>query len=876
QYAMRIWLDPAKLAAYGLMPADVIAAIQSQNVQVSAGEIGGLPAVADQQLDATVRARSKLTTPQQFRDIIIKHDPSGATVRLADVARVELGSEHYDNITRADGHPGSGMAVKLAPGANALATAERVRATVVGLARNLPAGYHVIYPKDSTPFIRVSIEEVVMTLFEAIGLVVLVMFAFLGSWRVTLIPAVAVPVVLLGTFGVLEVLGLSINTLTMFAMVLSIGLLVDDAIVVVENVERIMREERLSAREATQRSMREITGALIGIAASLAAVFLPMAFFGGSTGVIYRQFSVTLVTSMALSVFVALILTPALCASVLRLPPEEDRGLLVRMDRAFDRLADRYRLGIARVLKRPARWMIGYALIVAALGLLLVRLPTAFLPDEDQGEIMVQFQLPSGATISRTLDVAKQIERYFLVHERNNVAAMMDVAGANFSGGGQNTGLGFIPLKPWSERPGKANSAAAIAQRAMQALSSIRDARVFVLNPPSIQGLGQTGGFEFQLLARPGTTREQLATLRDDLIARARSDPKLADVRLGTQEDSPQLQVAIDRAKAGSLGLSMADIDSTLSTAWGGTYVDDFIDRGRIKRVYVQGDAPYRAAPQNLAEWYVRGAGGSMTPFSAFATTTWSYGPQTLSRFDGLPAYSIEGQAAPGVSSGAAMDEMASLAQSLPPGSSYAFSGLSYQERMAGSKTTELYAISLLVVFLCLAALYESWSVPLSVLLVVPLGVIGAVVATSLRGLDDNIFFQVALLTTIGLAAKNAILIVEFAEERYRAGVPLLEAALHAARLRLRPILMTSLAFVAGVLPLALSSGAGANARVAIGTGIVGGTLAATALGIFFVPLFFVLVRSGFRRMRAPQAAVESSEARPLPAAPRTAPPFDA
>jgi multidrug efflux pump len=853
QYAMRIWLDPTKLAAYSLMPSDITSAIESQNDQVSAGEIGALPASGAQQLNATVTAQSKLKTPAEFRQIIVKHDTTGAVVRLADVARIELGSENYDSVTRANGHPASGLAVKLAPGANALATAERVRATVAQLARGIPAGYKVLYPKDNTPFIRISIEEVIKTLFEAVALVVLVMCVFLQNWRATLIPAVAVPFVLLGTFAVLEVFGYSINTLTMFAMVLSIGLLVDDAIVVVENVERVMREENLSPREATLRSMQEITGALVGVATVLSAVFLPMAFFSGSTGVIYRQFSVTIVASMALSVVVALTLTPALCASLLKPTHGEtvEHGFFGWFNRTFDRLTGGYAHGIARVVKNPLRWMLTYAVTIVALAVLFLRLPGSFLPDEDQGEIMVQYTLPSGATTARTLEVSKQVEKYFLEQESHNVAMIFSIAGFNFSGSGQNAGMAFVGLKDWSARKGSANRADTIAQRANRALSSIRDAQIFSLNPPAIQGLGQAGGFEFQLLADAGTDRTTLKSMRDALVAGARTDPKLGKIRLGALDDTPQLQVDVDQAKASSLDLSLSDINSTLSTAWGGSYVNDFIDRGRVKRVYVQGDAPFRSSPEDLGQWYVRGDSGSMTPFSAFATTKWTYGPETLARFNGVASYSIQGSPAAGVSSGTAMVEMEALANKLPTGSRNAFSGLSYQERLAGGQTVQLYTISILVVFLCLAALYESWSVPLSVLLVIPIGVIGAVLAATLRGLENDVYFQVALLTTIGLSAKNAILIVEFAETAYRRGNGLIAAAVAAARLRLRPILMTSLAFIAGVLPLALSAGAGARSRISIGTGIVGGTLAATTLGIFLVPLFFVLVRRLFREKAA-------------------------
>lgn len=858
QYAMRIWLDPAKLLSYSLMPSDVRSAIESQNTQVSAGKIGGLPALPDQQLNATVTAQSKLQTPDQFRAIIVKHDPSGATVRLGDVARVEFGSESYDAVPRANRHPASGLAVMLAPGANALNTAENVRKVVTELSQSLPHGYRIVYPRDSTAFIKISIEEVVKTLAEAIVLVVIVMFVFLQNWRATLIPAIAVPVVLLGTFGVLQMFGYSINTLTMFAMVLSIGLLVDDAIVVVENVERIMREERLPPREATLKSMTEITPALIGIATVLTAVFLPMAFFSGSTGVIYRQFSITIVSSMILSVIVALVLTPALCAQILK-PHDQahHRGFFGWFNRAFDRSIMRYEQGVLKVLKRPLQGMLAFGAVVLIMAVLLLRLPTGFLPLEDEGQVMVQFTLPAGASVSRTLEVAKRVEQHFLETEKDNVSTMFTLSGFNFSGSGQNAGMAFVALKHWDERKGAENRADQIAMRATMALSQVRDAQVFSLNPPSIRGLGQSGGFEFQLQAGAGTNRETLNQLRDQLLASARTEPTLTSVRLGSLPDTPQLHVDIDQAKASSLGLSLSDINTSLSAAWGGVYVNDFIDRARVKRVYMQADAPYRSSPADLSHWYVRSETGTMTPFSAFASTRWTYGPENLSRYNGLAAYSIQGAAAPGESSGTAMDKMEELASKLPAGSSYDWSGLSYQERLAGGQKLTLYTISILVVFLCLAALYESWSVPLSVILVIPLGVIGAVLGATLRGLENDVYFQVALLTTIGLSAKNAILIVEFAEAAYLRGASPMDAAIEAARLRLRPILMTSLAFVAGVTPLAVSTGAGANSRVSIGTGVVGGTLTATALAIFLVPLFFVLVRKLFKDR--PHAAAELS-----------------
>lgn len=867
QYAMRIWLDPAKLLSYNLMPSDVRSAIEAQNYQVSAGKIGGMPSLAEQQLNATVTAQSKLQTPEQFRAIIVKHDSSGATVRLGDVARVELGSESYDAVPRANRHPASGLAVKLAPGANALTTAEGVRKVVDELRPALLPGYEIGFPRDSTAFIKISIEEVVKTLVEAIVLVVLVMWVFLQNWRATLIPAIAVPVVLLGTFGVLQVFGYSINTLTMFAMVLSIGLLVDDAIVVVENVERIMREEGLGPREATLKSMGEITPALVGIATVLSAVFLPMAFFSGSTGVIYRQFSITIVSSMILSVVVALILTPALCAQVLKPHhgEQEHRGFFGWFNRTFDRAVTRYEHGVLKVIKRPMQGMLAFGAIVAVMAVLLLRLPTGFLPTEDQGQVMVQFTLPPGASVTRTLEVAKAVEKHFLETEKDNVATMFTISGFNFSGSGQNAGMAFVNLKNWKLRKGAENRADNIAQRATMALSTIRDAQVFSLNPPSISGLGQSGGFEFQLQANAGVTREQLRQMRDQLMGLTHAEATLSAVRLGSLADTPQLHVDIDQAKASSLGLSIADINTSLSAAWAGIYVNDFIDRARVKRVYMQADAPFRSAPEDLSKWYVRSESGTMTPFSAFATTSWTFGPESLSRYNGLASYSIQGSAAPGVSSGTAMDKMEELVGKLPPGAGFDWSGLSYQERLAGGQKALLYSISILVVFLCLAALYESWSVPFSVMLVIPLGIIGAVLGATLRGLENDVYFQVALLTTIGLSAKNAILIVEFAEAAYLRGANLVDAAVEAARLRLRPIIMTSLAFVAGVMPLAVSTGAGANSRISIGTGVVGGTLTATALAIFMVPLFFVLVRKLFKdrpvTAPAPEGSVQSEGA---------------
>ncbi|HBC7750680.1 TPA: efflux RND transporter permease subunit [Escherichia coli] len=785
EYAMRIWLDPAKLASYSLMPSDVQSAIEAQNVQVTAGKIGALPSPNTQQLTATVRAQSRLQTVDQFKNIIVKSQSDGAVVRIKDVARVEMGSEDYTAIGKLNGHPSAGVAVMLSPGANALNTATLVKDKIAEFQRNMPQGYDIAYPKDSTEFIKISVEDVIQTLFEAIVLVVCVMYLFLQNLRATLIPALAVPVVLLGTFGVLALFGYSINTLTLFAMVLAIGLLVDDAIVVVENVERIMRDEGLPAREATEKSMGEISGALVAIALVLSAVFLPMAFFGGSTGVIY-------------------------------------------------------------VLRRAARTMGLYVVLGGGMALMMWKLPGSFLPTEDQGEIMVQYTLPAGATAARTAEVNRQIVDWFLINEKANTDVIFTVDGFSFSGSGQNTGMAFVSLKNWSQRKGAENTAQAIALRATKELGTIRDATVFAMTPPAVDGLGQSNGFTFELLANGGTDRETLLQMRNQLIEKANQSPELHSVRANDLPQMPQLQVDIDSNKAVSLGLSLNDVTDTLSSAWGGTYVNDFIDRGRVKKVYIQGDSEFRSAPSDLGKWFVRGSDNAMTPFSAFATTRWLYGPERLVRYNGSAAYEIQGENATGFSSGDAMTKMEELANSLPAGTTWAWSGLSLQEKLASGQALSLYAVSILVVFLCLAALYESWSVPFSVILVIPLGLLGAALAAWMRDLNNDVYFQVALLTTIGLSSKNAILIVEFAEAAVAEGYSLSRAALRAAQTRLRPIIMTSLAFIAGVMPLAIATGAGANSRIAIGTGIIGGTLTATLLAIFFVPLFFVLVKRLF------------------------------
>ena len=876
QYAMRIWLDPARLESYQLMPSDVISAIEAQNTQIAAGEVGGQPMPTTQMLDATVTAQSRLQTPQQFRDIIVKTQPDGSTVRLSDVARVELGPESYGISSRINGHPGAGMAVNLAPGFDALTTSEVVKNFITQQAKNFPPGYEYAFPFDTSNFIKLSVDEVVKTLIEAIILVVIVMFIFLQSWRATLIPTIAVPVVILGTFGILALFGFSINTLTLFGLVLAIGLLVDDAIVVVENVERVMHENPdMTPKEATIESMREIQVALVAIAMVLSAVFLPMAFFGGSTGVIYRQFSVTIVSAMALSVLVALILTPALCATMLKRPRDERPGPIARwlarprdwFNTNFDNMVHRYQGSVAKVVDRKWLFLIIYALVVGLLVILFFRLPTSFLPTEDQGGAMLQWTLPPGATMGRTQEAQYAIEKYFLTKEKANTNTLFTIAGAGGGGsGGQNQGFGFISLSDWSKRKGTENSADAITQRATAALAGLRDVEFHALVPPSIRGLGQSTGFEMQLLNSGGLSREAFAAARDKLLMLARQDPKLAQIRQVELPNQPTLKIDIDQQKLQVLGLKQSDVNATLSTAWGGTYVDDFNDRGRVKRVYVEGDAPYRAAPEDLAKWYVRSSNGQMAPFSSFSTISWSSAPPSLSRFSGVSSFEIDGQAAPGQSSGQAMDEMTKLAAQIP-GTSVAWSGLSYQERLSSGQAPLLYGLSLLVVFLCLAALYESWSIPIAVLLVIPLGLVGAIMAVTLRGLTNDVYMQIGLLTTMGLASKNAILMIEFAEQAEKEGKRVIDAAIEAARIRLRPILMTSFAFIFGVFPLAIATGAGANSRIAIGTAVIGGMLTATLLAIFYIPMFFVLVRRTTR-----DALAHLHHEHPSPTAPEAEP----
>ncbi|WP_268012192.1 efflux RND transporter permease subunit [Aeromonas veronii] len=866
QYSMRVWLDPNKLNRVQMTPGDVQAAIKAQNAQVAFGKLGGTPSVEDQQFTATIMGQTRLSTVEQFNDILLRVNQDGSKVRLKDVARVELAGESYDADALYNGQSTAAVAIKLATGANALDTAEKVRAKLNELSDYFPANMEIVYPYDTTPFVKISIEEVVQTLIEAIFLVFCVMYLFLQNFRATLIPTIAVPVVLLGTFGVMAAFGFSINTLTMFGMVLAIGLLVDDAIVVVENVERLMSEEDLSPLEATRKSMTQITGALVGIALVLSAVFVPMAFFGGSTGAIYRQFSLTIVSAMVLSVLVALILTPALCATLLKPMKHGEfgakRGFFGWFNRTFDAGTNRYQSGVRKVIKQGVRYSLIYGAMLAVLAVLFMRMPTSFLPEEDQGVIMSMVQLPVGATKQRTEVVLADMRDYFLKNEKDNVDSVLTVSGFSFAGSGQNAGMAFIKLKDWSERKSPDRSANAIIGRAMGYLFSIKEAQVFAFNLPPIPELGTATGFDFFLQDRGGIGHDKLMAARNQLLGMAAQDPTLVRVRPNGMEDTPQLDIKIDYEKALAQGLSIADINNTLATAWGSSYVNDFVDRGRIKKVYMQADAPFRMNPEDLKLWYVRNSAGQMVPFSAFASTEWSFGSPRLERYNGVPAMEIVGEAAPGKSTGDAMAAIEQMVKQLPEGVGIEWTGLSFQERQAGSQAPALYAISLLVVFLCLAALYESWSIPFSVMLVVPLGVLGAIVAATLRGLENDVYFQVGLLTTIGLSAKNAILIVEFAKELYDKGMGLGEAVVEAARLRLRPILMTSLAFILGVLPLVISSGAGASSRNAIGTGVMGGMISATVLAIFFVPLFFVLVMRYFTSHKSKEArmaaAVES------------------
>ncbi|MRR56429.1 MAG: efflux RND transporter permease subunit, partial [Deltaproteobacteria bacterium] len=856
QNAMRVWLHPDRLNNYKLTPNDVIAALQAQNAQVSAGQFGASPAVQGQQLNATITARTLLQTPEEFDAIILRTNSDGSTVRLKDVAETKIGTENYDILARYKGKPVAGMALRLAAGANALETGTRIKTKMDELSRYFPAGVKVVYPYDTTPFVQISIKEVVKTLFEAVFLVFIIMFLFLQNIRATLIPTIAVPVVLLGTLGVLYATGFSINTLTMFALVIVIGLLVDDAIVVVENVERIMTEEGLSPREATIKSMGQITSALWGIATVLSAVFIPMAFFSGSTGVIYRQFSITIVSAMILSVLVAMILTPALCVTLLKPVPKGHspgehgwfRGFFRHFNYWFERARGTYEGIVGRSFGKPVRYLLVYGAIVAVMVILFLRLPTAFLPDEDQGYIICQVQLPAGATQERTSKVMEQLEQHFLEREQKTVESLITVAGFSFAGRGQNMGLAFVKLKDWDQRRSAELKAPAIAGRAMGAFSKIKDGMAFAFAPPAVIELGQANGFDFQLQDRGGLGHEKLMEARNQLLGMAMQNPKLMAVRPNGQDDTPQFKLDIDDVRAGALGVSLSDINNVLATAWGSAYVNDFIQNGRVKKVYLQSDARYRMLPEDIGRWYVRNNKGEMVPFTAFASARWQYGSPRLERYNGLPSVEIMGQAAAGVSTGEAMAEMEKMAAQLPVGIGYEWTGLSYEEKQAGKQAPVLYAISLLVVFLAVAALYESWAIPFVNLLMLPLGLVGAVTAVSLRMLPNDIYLQIGLLTTIGLSTKNAILIIQFIKERLHQGHDLVEATLMAVKVRLRPVIMTSLAFFFGTLPLALTRGAGAGAQNAIGTAVTGGLLSATFIDLIFIPFFFVLIFRLFAR----------------------------
>ncbi|WP_087879253.1 efflux RND transporter permease subunit [Citrobacter freundii] len=854
QYAMRIWLDANLLNKYQLTPVDVINQLKVQNDQIAAGQLGGTPALPNQQLNASIIAQTRLKDPEDFGKVTLRVNSDGSVVHLKDVARIELGGENYNVVARINGKPASGLGIKLATGANALDTANAIKAKLVELQPFFPQGMKVVYPYDTTPFVTISIHEVVKTLFEAIVLVFLVMYLFLQNIRATLIPTIAVPVVLLGTFAVLAAFGYSINTLTMFGMVLAIGLLVDDAIVVVENVERVMMEDNLPPKEATEKSMSQIQGALVGIAMVLSAVFIPMAFFGGSTGAIYRQFSITIVSAMALSVLVALILTPALCATLLKPVSaehhEKKSGFFGWFNTKFDHSVNHYTNSVSGIVRKTGRYLVVYLIIVIGMAVLFMRLPTSFLPEEDQGVFMTMIQLPAGATQERTQKVLDQVTQYYLTNEKANVESVFTVNGFSFSGQGQNSGLAFVSLKLWNERSGEENSVEAVIARATRVFSQIRDGLVFPFNMPAIVELGTATGFDFELIDQGGLGHTALTQARNQLLGMVAKHPDLlVRVRPNGLEDTPQFKLDVDQEKAQALGVSLSDINETISASLGGYYVNDFIDRGRVKKVYVQGDAKYRMLPADINNLYIRSSNGEMVPFSAFSASHWIYGSPRLERYNGMPSMEILGEAAPGRSTGEAMALMESLAEKLPNGIGHDWTGMSYQERLSGNQAPALYAISLIVVFLCLAALYESWSIPFSVMLVVPLGVVGALLAASLRGMNNDVYFQVGLLTTIGLSAKNAILIVEFAKDLMdKEGKGLIEATLEASRMRLRPILMTSLAFILGVMPLVISHGAGSGAQNAVGTGVMGGMLTATLLAIFFVPVFFVVVRRRFSR----------------------------
>ncbi|MFN1582083.1 efflux RND transporter permease subunit [Vibrio rotiferianus] len=870
QYAMRVWLDPFKLTQFNLTAIDVANAIREQNAQVSSGQLGAAPAQKGQLLNATISSASRLTSVAEFRNIILKSEANGSNVYLKDVARVERGAESYDIKGQYNGFPAAGLGISLGTGANALETAEAVKERLGQLSATFPDGLKIAYPFETTPFVDASIKEVIKTLLEAIVLVFLIMYLFLQNFRATIIPTIAVPVVLLGTFAILYATGFSVNTLTMFAMVLAIGLLVDDAIVVVENVERVMHEDGLDPKEATKKSMGQITGALVGVGLTLSAVFVPMAFMSGSTGVIYRQFSITIVAAMTLSVLVAIILTPALCASLLKKGDAEfsdKKGFFGWFNRKFDAATAGYEAGVAKMLKRTGRMLLVFVAMSAGAGWLFMNLPTSFLPDEDQGTVFSMAILPPNSTQEQTEKTLEKVRDYFLEEEKDNVKSVFSVAGFSFAGQGQNMGMAFIGLKDWSEREAPGSDAASLTGRAMGYFSTIKEAMVFAFAPPAIQELGNATGFDFYLQDSTGNGHEALVAAQYQILGMAAQNPKLVGVRPNGQADAPMYQVNIDHVKLRALDVSINDVNQILSSAWGGAYINDYIDRGRVKKVLVQSDAEHRMQPKDFDSWYVRNSQGEMVPFSAFATGEWTYGSPLLQRFNGLPAMNIQGGAAPGVSTGEAMAEIEAMVEKLPPGFTVNWNGISYEERLSGNQAPMLYALSILVVFLVLAALYESWSVPFAVVLVVPLGVLGAVLAVMTRGMDNDVFFQVSLLTTVGLATKNAILIVEFAKEYYEKGAGLIEATLHAVRVRLRPIIMTSLAFGLGVVPLAISAGVGSAGQNAVGTGVLGGMVSATLLGIFFVPVFFVVVERLFDRRARKEAQKEQVESTSQPTA---------
>ncbi len=864
QYSMRVWLNTDKLSDYSLTVADVVMALRAYNVEVSAGQFGGMPAVEGQRMNATITVQNLLKTPEEFANIPIRSNPDGSVVRVKDIGRTELGTESYDAEIFYGSKYAAAMAVRQAPGANALETADAVKAKLQELSRYFPPGLKVVYPYETVPFVKVAIAEVVKTLIEAIVLVFLIMYLFMGNMRATLIPTIAVPVVLLGTFAVLGFFGFSINMLTMFAMVLAIGLLVDDAIVVVENVERIMSEEGLSPREATRKSMDQITPALIGIGLVLSAVFGPMAFMGGSTGVIYRQFSVTIIAAMLLSVLVALILTPVLCAALLKGVPQghepaENAVWFLRpffrwFDRLFFKARDLYLKEVGRALSHTIRYLVLFALIAGAFVLLFRRMPTAYLPDEDQGMMMVLAMLPPNATLDMTKSTMAKVRDHFLIDEKDAVDSCMVISGSSFAGSGQNMGMAFVKLRDWDARRKPELKVDAVARRAMGAFSKYREAMVFAFPPPAVLELGNAKGFDFQLQDRGGLGHDALMAARNQLLGMTAKDPRLFGVRPNGMEDVPEYRLDVDWDKAGSLGVPIREIHSTIVAAFGSAYVNDFVQGGRVKRVYVQADAPFRMLPKDVEKLYVRNTAGKMVPFSSVTTGRWTSGSPKLERYNAFPSINIQGEAAPGRSSGEAMKAMEEIAAKLPAGIGYDWTGLSYQERMASSQAGMLYAFSVLVIFLCLAALYESWPVPISILLALPLGAIGGVIGASMKGMPNDVYFQIGLLTTLGLTTKNAILIVQFAKARVEEGMPLIPATLEAAKLRLRPIVMTSLAFGFGVLPLAIASGAGAGAQRAIGVGVLGGVVTATFLVTLFAPLFYVLIyrMSGtYRRQEA-------------------------